>query len=235
MRSAQILTADPNRSIKLLSNDIKARQWQDAHIELRQKLNEVLRISERKTAIDEMLVIRSLFYGRLTESEDVIANSDSIIFSAVKREDYGCVMQTALELSRHKARLQTYKVIVDELDAFVACFRPQISQGLNIDSKLAPSNLTDSFAPAQMIPVRPCQAVSLAKSQKAMAQTTRVAGNSSNSIGAGRHLQRLDGNSRKGEISSINTPRADSAFPEQERATVIPFNLLRANVAGRKR
>ncbi|MDD2944139.1 MAG: hypothetical protein PHC51_14380, partial [bacterium] len=149
-----ISTAEAERVLSQMSNDIRSREWQGAHQELRHRLNEILRLggSQRSIALEELGNVYQSFIRRLRESELALQHGATVVTESAKRLEYSVVLKMAFELVRHKARAQACQAIVDELESVLnfAGKKQLPTTDTSGDSTTSEDSKVISFSPSLM-------------------------------------------------------------------------------------
>lgn len=149
-----VSTAEAERVLGQMSNDVRSREWQGAHQELRHRLNEILRLggSQRTMALQELGNVYQSFIRRLRESELALQHGTGVVTESAKRLEYSVVLKMAFELVRHKARAQACQAIVDELESVLNLAGKRQSPASELSSENATSDDSNviSFSPSLM-------------------------------------------------------------------------------------
>ncbi|MCC6952831.1 MAG: hypothetical protein IT290_01800 [Deltaproteobacteria bacterium] len=102
-----------------LANDLRSREWQNAHHELRDRLNDILALGAGSVVIEKIEVLREEFLAKhRSEKRDVERGLGAVTESGA-REEFAQMLRFSLELIRLKARAQVYKAIADELSGIL--------------------------------------------------------------------------------------------------------------------
>jgi len=153
-----------------IANDIRAREWQRCHNDLRIALNKILsdaplhgaeitstsRVSAQQRALAGLL---AEFRSCYDAERKFVDESVDTLFEAGKREEFGHVLKLSLELIRAKSRAQAAKAVADELNSVL-----QVSNALVLKNPSEaiplPRNGTNPVAsteqelPTNVIPLR---------------------------------------------------------------------------------
>jgi len=111
-----------------IANDIRAREWQRCHNDLRSSLNKILsdaplqtpgnntpsRVAAQQRSLAGLLAEFRSCYD--LERKFVDESMDTLL-EAGKREEFGHVLKLSLELIRAKSRAQAAKAVADELNS----------------------------------------------------------------------------------------------------------------------
>ncbi len=100
-----------------MANDVRSREWERSHYQLRIVLNEVIGLGTNSAIIAEILQLRERFYLAANESNAALKSGTETLVENIKRQEFAHIFKLSLELVRHKARAQASKVIIDELSA----------------------------------------------------------------------------------------------------------------------
>lgn len=101
------------------ANDLRAREWQRSHSELRSALNEMIKSGVSAETRDAVSELRKRFAQRASEARRAVEKGKEAIVEASAREEFAHVMKLSVELLRCKARAQADKSIADELGTLV--------------------------------------------------------------------------------------------------------------------
>jgi hypothetical protein len=124
-----------------IANDIRAREWQRAHNELRLTLNELLSTGTSLSQARAVAGLLETFRTRFDEDRMYVEENVENLVEATKREEFGHVLKLSLELIRAKSRSQASKAIADELNA--------VLQPLTRDGRLLEAEALQSSASQQ--------------------------------------------------------------------------------------
>lgn len=103
-----------------LANDIRAKEWQISHEELRLSLNEVLRLGSSTAILDSLEMLHEQYYAKFIESSVMLERGTEALFEAVKRQEFVHILKLGIEMVKQKARSQVSQVIADELKLLVS-------------------------------------------------------------------------------------------------------------------
>lgn len=98
-----------------LANDIRAREWQRSHNDLRTELNDILTLGKSSLIVDRVLLLQQGFLKRSVEDEELIEKGVREISEGAARHEFTGVWRVTAELIRLKARHQANKAIAEEL------------------------------------------------------------------------------------------------------------------------
>lgn len=99
------------------ANDIRAKEWQRTHYQLRVALNEVLSEGNSSALADTVLALRERFIARAKESADAVELGVESITDTAARHEFAHIFRLSVEMIRHKARAQASRVVAEELTA----------------------------------------------------------------------------------------------------------------------
>ena len=100
-----------------MANDVRAREWERSHYQLRIALNEILSLGSNSAVVAEILRLRERFYQSTAENTALLDTGTEALMENVKRHEFAHAFKLSLELVRCKAKAQAGKVIIDELSA----------------------------------------------------------------------------------------------------------------------
>jgi hypothetical protein len=103
-----------------LANDMKAKEWQKSHQDLRTALNDVLALGSSSQILPEILSLRDKFVERHNEGRAELERAISDLNEATRRHEFAHGMKILVELVRMKARVQACKTISDELEGILS-------------------------------------------------------------------------------------------------------------------
>ena len=148
-----------------IANDIRAREWQRCHNDLRVALNKILseapvhtpgspsRISAQQRALAGLL---AEFRNCYDEERKFVDQSMDTLLEAGKREEFGHVLKLSLELIRAKSRAQAAKAVADELNSVLqlsnAATHQAEAERPSVKTEAAPQERIE--LPANVIPLR---------------------------------------------------------------------------------
>jgi hypothetical protein len=99
------------------ANDIRAKEWQRTHYQLRTALNEILSEGSSSTLTADIVALRQRFVDRATESGDAVEVGVDSIMDTAARHEFAHIFRLSVEMIRYKARAQASRVIAEELSA----------------------------------------------------------------------------------------------------------------------
>ena len=130
-------------AISQLANDIRAREWQRSHHDLRIALNAILsQGSNSNTVIEQVRDLRAQFEGHAHESKSVVDQGVRSIKESARRHEFATIFKESADLIRHKARAHANQGIADELKAIIE------SSGRSASRTLPTNVLAPSITPA---------------------------------------------------------------------------------------
>lgn len=119
MRCAGDGVAASSTALVKIANDVRAKEWQVMHSELRAALNELIRVGNSSRVADELEVLYEQYYARFIESTAVLDRGVSALIETSRKQEFAQLLKISAEMIRHKARAQACKVIADELLALL--------------------------------------------------------------------------------------------------------------------
>jgi len=105
----------PLATVSEVANDVRAKEWQAAHYELRNSLNEILEIGYPAKTVQELIRLRTVFSQRAENDLRELEQGISAITEAACREEFAQALRLSVELIRLKARSQVHKALADEV------------------------------------------------------------------------------------------------------------------------
>lgn len=124
-----------------LANDVRAREWQTSHEQLRASLNDLVKMSSSSAALDRLQILYEQYYARFVESGTALDRGISALVDTARRQEFAHVMKLSVEMTRHKARAQACKVIADELAALIGESGRNCNQPESRDSDRLPTGV----------------------------------------------------------------------------------------------
>lgn len=101
------------------ASEIRAKEWQRAHYQLRTGLNDILALGNSAVMAREVSILRERFLERAHESGGTVEEGAEELIDAAKRHEFAHTFKLSLELIRRKALAQASRVIADELGALL--------------------------------------------------------------------------------------------------------------------
>lgn len=114
-------------SLAEVANDIRAKEWQKTHYQLRVALNEVLALGNNGAVVAELIQLREHFVKVTQASSAEVERGIADLVETARRSEFTHVFKSSVELIRQKARLQANKVVVDELSALLEASGKNVS------------------------------------------------------------------------------------------------------------
>lgn len=134
-----------------VANDLRAKEWQKAHYQLRVALNEIINLGSGTAVIAELLQLREHFLKAVDESSRIVDQGMEDLLETARRAEFTHVFKASIEMMRQKARLQANKVIVDELSTIL----DSCSRGAALQAKQAVVEREAAAAPrSNVIPLK---------------------------------------------------------------------------------
>lgn len=101
------------------SSDVRAREWQRSHYQLRTALNDVLALGNSQAIVREVLGLRDTFLRKSQESMTLVERGAEELIETARRHEFAHIFKISVELIRHKAQAQACRVIADELTSVI--------------------------------------------------------------------------------------------------------------------
>lgn len=101
------------------ASEIRAKEWQRAHYQLRTSLNDILALGNNGLMAREVAILRERFVERANESGATVEEGAQELIDAARRHEFAHTFKLSLELIRRKAQAQASRVIADELGALL--------------------------------------------------------------------------------------------------------------------
>ena len=136
-------------TLSVFANDVRAKEWQRSHFQLRTALNEILSESAGARTVQELVELRDRFGSKAAECTGLVERETGELLEIAKRKEFAHCLKLALDLVRHNARAQAYSVIVSELNGILDAAPlqqktlPQKSSGENRSNFPAEAAATD--------------------------------------------------------------------------------------------
>ena len=142
-------------SLSDLANDIRAKEWQSAHHDLRQRLNDLLSPQVSPGGLTPGAQELYSHFRQAYEADRADLNRGiAAIQETAEREEFTQSLRFSLDLIRIKARLQVHKAIADELSgALQLTGRALTDFGSRVDN--APQESSEEQGRNKVIPLRP--------------------------------------------------------------------------------
>lgn len=102
------------------AQELRAREWQRSHYELRVSLNNILSLGNVKDQANQLLLLKSRYEARAEEHVRAVRKLVETLKETADRHEFAHVLKLALELIRLKAVAQSSKVIAEELQAILS-------------------------------------------------------------------------------------------------------------------
>jgi len=99
------------------ASDVRAREWQRSHYQLRTSLNDVLGLGTSGAIVKEVAGLRDQFHRKANEAMDLVERGAEELVETARRHEFAHIFKISVELIRHKAQAQACRVIADELSA----------------------------------------------------------------------------------------------------------------------
>jgi hypothetical protein len=118
IRSPQPETSLPT-SLGEMANDVRAKEWQRAHFQLRTALNDILSETSGAQLAAGVHMLRERFIEKANEGARFVDQGRVELADVAKRSEFAHGMKLCMELVRHNARSQAYSVLIEELSAIL--------------------------------------------------------------------------------------------------------------------
>ncbi len=99
------------------ASDVRAREWQRSHYQLRTSLNDVLGLGTSSAIVKEVGSLRDQFLRKSDDAMDLVERGAEELVETARRHEFAHIFKISVELIRHKAQAQACRVIADELSA----------------------------------------------------------------------------------------------------------------------
>lgn len=106
-------------TLSVFANDVRAKEWQRSHFQLRTALNEILSEAAGARTVQELIALRDRFGAKAAECTALVERETGELLEVAKRKEFAHCLKLALDLVRHNARAQAYSVIVSELNGIL--------------------------------------------------------------------------------------------------------------------
>jgi len=130
MRNASTVRAD---TLASAANDLRAREWQQAHSALRAALNEALSLTSRNAISTRVAALQQQFELQARDASSVLESGTARLVETSKRQEFVHVLKLGFELIQQKARAQAAQVICDELKAVITPAERSSVSGLPLE------------------------------------------------------------------------------------------------------
>jgi hypothetical protein len=102
------------------AQELRAKEWQKTHYELRVALNNILSLGNSKEQATQLALLKSRFETRAEEHVSAVRKLVENLKETADRHEFAHVLKLAMELIRLKAVAQSSKVITEELQAVLS-------------------------------------------------------------------------------------------------------------------
>lgn len=99
------------------ASDIRAKEWQRTHYQLRTALNDILGIGASKSVVREVVVLRESFLKRAYDALALVDKGSEDLIETTRRQEFAHIFKISAELIRLKAQAQACRAVADELSA----------------------------------------------------------------------------------------------------------------------
>ena len=132
IRSPQQSSHHSAAAISQTANDIRAREWQRSHNELRLALNSIVTQGGNSSSIAKQIQsLRDQFRHQADQSLQAVHAGVGNLKDSSRRQEFAAVFKHAAELIRHKARAHANRSIADELKALLETSGHELSEDKN--------------------------------------------------------------------------------------------------------
>lgn len=165
-------------AISEAASEIRAKEWQRSHYQLRTSLNDILNIGNNSEVIKKILELSEQFMARNVDAINQIEKGINEIAAASRKNEFAHIFKISSELIRYKAQAQACKVIADELCAVLD--QQHVNSAKNVARKQQSSNVIDQL-----------DIINNAVDDLAAKEVSRQANGTSNVIDLSRALRRF--------------------------------------------
>lgn len=102
------------------AQELRAKEWQKSHYDLRVSLNTILALGNNKEQASQLLLLKARYQSRAEENAETVKKLLKTLKETADRQEFAHVLKLALELIRLKAVTQSSKVITEELHAVLS-------------------------------------------------------------------------------------------------------------------
>ena len=102
-------------SMTTVANEVRASEWQLSHEQLRRSLSAMVQRSGTSAIADELEALLGKFSRKVSASKKALEQGTEFAKRSLGRKEYTEVLNGALDLVKHKARVQSCSLVVDEL------------------------------------------------------------------------------------------------------------------------
>lgn len=100
-----------------IANDIRSKEWQDAHKDFRLALNEILALGNSREQTLELARLKETISESAEESLSRLELSANSLKESAKSYEFAHAFRLSAELIKHKASVQARRVILEELSS----------------------------------------------------------------------------------------------------------------------
>ncbi len=119
IRSEKAMRALSSSSVSEIANDLRAREWQHVHHELRMKLNDLLERGDSSILSSGIRRLYEEFSNRAELVSSLLVAKKSELLDGVKRDDFAFSANVSFELIKKKAELQASRAIAEEIASVI--------------------------------------------------------------------------------------------------------------------
>ena len=117
------------------ASDIRAREWQRSHYQLRTALNDVLSLGNTTQVAREIVSLRDTFIRKSEESTQLVEKGAEELVDTARRHEFAHIFKISVDLIRHKAQAQACRVIADELNAVLEAANPAAAARTDVSAR----------------------------------------------------------------------------------------------------
>ena len=149
VRKPQRERSAPLAMVSETANEIRAREWQKTHYDLRVALNDILSLGNSSEQSKQLLLLKERYSVLATDSAKLLRQGSETLKETTERQEFAHVLKLSLELIRIKARAQSNKAISEELSSLLSkAGKKTDAQHLNPEERAAVVDGSFHFGPA---------------------------------------------------------------------------------------
>ena len=105
-----------------VANDLRAREWQRIHSDLRVALNDTLSLKSTNAIASRIICLRNHFSSQAQEASLALEKGTERLVASARRHEFAHTAKLSLEFVQRKAREQACQVVADELnEILISC------------------------------------------------------------------------------------------------------------------
>lgn len=142
LNNDEINATKSNSPAALVANDIRAKEWQRAHSELRNALNIMVANNSGSKLVEQVVDLKNQFeLGLKTFIKDLDARKLEVVHF-IERNEFATALKGSIECIKLNARIQAFRVILNELSHLVV-YKERLKTGEQDQSasKVLPDNV----------------------------------------------------------------------------------------------